>query len=814
MKFNKKALLTFLCLAATFTVLAGCNKKTKKNTTNNKTNVTTKDSTTKNTTKKDTTKKTTAKQTTTDASLKYKVNEVVFNKYFNNTLDTLNDLNITIEYEQTCYGYNYSGTSKFNGTNHLDVYYDEFTDETYTSYRYFNSLSDNTLYYDEFFLNGTWEYEGNIDYNLDEFISKRLLLLKIDFAGLTFNTKTNCYGASSIVIDGFGTYSNIKIKFEDNVLKTYEFEFLDTDDYTSSVSATVKDIGNTVIESPFAKYMVNEETFNKYFNITNETLDDLNLTINYDNMFNGVSFTGTVKFNGEVWNDSYYCSGDYYFDSFLINKIEDDTMYADYTCYSAEDGWDSMDNSDYSLKSFIDYRLYLVNLGRNSFEFDVTANSYVASSVTKDGKSYSNVKIKFEDNKLVSFEYRTSDSIISATVEDVDATEVKYVKDYFVDEKTFNSYFNINDMTTLNSLNYTAHHEYEYTFGGDFAASMDIKTSNGLFLVDYSTKDGNTFNYYYETFESETDGRVLFDKYTLNTVWYNDTRKDFSINAFLSQVYLLHNTAYSNFTFNPMTMMYEAESIDAGSNQYYLNVKIQFENNKPVCCSYTFNSYNSDDELTRSWDAVDTFTYVCTTEVKCPFGTNYEVDKATFDKYFDVDSLEELDKLNLSLDYDYEDEYTTKKGTIYIDGCEASELYNKDGQFKYIDFHIFEPDYSEVKHTLYRYLKDNQIWAEVTHGVGNVYGMTLNVYYIPVLDFSKLTYNSETQSYEATNIEVNGFIYDSVSIKFKDRKLVSYTIAGKNKYVVDGETSYVDYTISAKATHIGETTVVNPINKD
>ena len=92
--------------------------------------------------------------------------------------------------------------------------------------------------------------------------------------------------------------------------------------------------------------------------------------------------------------------------------------------------------------------------------------------------------------------------------------------------------------------------------------------------------------------------------------------------------------------------------------------------------------------------------------------------------------------------------------------------------------------------------------------------MTLNVYYIPVLDFSKLTYNSETKSYEATNIEVNGFIYDSVSIKFKDRKLASYTIVGKNKYVVDGETSYVDYTISAKAAYVGETTVVNPINQD
>ncbi len=815
MKISKKPFIFFLCLAATFTVLAGCNKKTKKNTTNNKTNVTTKDSTTKNTTKKDTTKKTTAKQTTTDASLKYKVNEDVFNKYFNITPDTLNDLNITIEYEQTCCGYNYSGTSKFDGANHLDVYYDEFADETYTSYRYFNSLSDNTLYYDEFFLNGTWEYEGNIDYNLDDFINRRLLLLKINFADLTFNTKTNCYEASSIVIDGFGTYSNVKIGFEDNVLKTYEFEFLDTADYTNSISATVKDIGKTVVDNPYAKYMVNEETFNKYFNITNETLDDLNLTINYDNMFNGVSFTGTVKFNGKVWNDSYYCSGDYYFDSFLINKIEEDTMYVDYTCYSAEDGWDSLDNSDYSLKSFIDYRLYLVNLGRNSFEYDVTTNSYVASSVTKDGKTYSNVKIKFEDNKLVSFEYRTSNNIISATVEDVDATEVKYVKEYFVDEKTFNSYFNVMDVVALNELNYTAHYEYAYTVGGDYSASADIKTENGLFLVDYKT-DSSSFKYYYETFvDLEKGGYIFFDKYTLDvTEWLKDDRKNFSSWAFLSQnAYLLTGMDFSNFTFDPITMMYVTENIDAGSNQHYLNVKIKFEDNKPVCYSYTFNVYNSSEELTRSWDIVETFTNVGSTKVECPVETKYEVDKTTFDKYFDVDSLEELNKLNLSIEYDYADDYTTKKGTIIVDGCEASELYLKDSHFAYNDFHIIEPSNSEVKHTLYRYLKDYDNWAEVTYGLGDVYGLTLNLYYIPVLDFSKLTYNSETQSYEATNIEVNGFIYDSVSIKFKDRKPVSYTIAGKNKYVVDGETSYVDYTISAKAYNVGTTIVVNPISE-
>ncbi len=270
---------------------------------------------------------------------------------------------------------------------------------------------------------------------------------------------------------------------------------------------------------------------------------------------------------------------------------------------------------------------------------------------------------------------------------------------------------------------------------------------------------------------------------------------------------------FSNFTFDPITMMYVTENIDAGSNQHYLNVKIKFEDNKPVCYSYTFNVYNSSEELTRSWDIVETFTNVGSTKVECPVETKYEVDKTTFDKYFDVDSLEELNKLNLSIEYDYADDYTTKKGTIIVDGCEASELYLKDSHFAYNDFHIIEPSNSEVKHTLYRYLKDYDNWAEVTYGLGDVYGLTLNLYYIPVLDFSKLTYNSETQSYEATNIEVNGFIYDSVSIKFKDRKPVSYTIAGKNKYVVDGETSYVDYTISAKAYNVGTTIVVNPISE-
>ena len=79
-----------------------------------------------------------------------------------------------------------------------------------------------------------------------------------------------------------------------------------------------------------------------------------------------------------------------------------------------------------------------------------------------------------------------------------------------------------------------------------------------------------------------------------------------------------------------------------------------------------------------------------------------------------------------------------------------------------------------------------------------------NVKCMPLLDFSKLTYNEETGAYEAASIDTSyaGTI-TNISIKFNNNKLVSY------------ECTYKWYgnvtTFTINVSKIGETTVVDPL---
>ena len=835
MKFCKKPLFVFLCLASTFSVLAGCNKKTKKNTTNNKTNVTTntsttkKDSTTKNsTTKKDTTKKTTAKQTTkqttAESSDDYLVAKEVFDSYFNiSTFDELKSFNYTanrvieyIEEDEQVTDNVVIGVAE--GNILIDSPYTDMFYET-------KGLTNGTVSYAMYTNEGTgWGKTSSVSNTLKNLALKSMGLGVFDYSSFTFNTATKAYIADEIVydyedIDGYESIeklSNVAIKFNNGVLQSieYDYKYIDDgevfDEYTDTI--TFSKYGTTSVTNPMNEghedYKVTDEEFDKYFDYTSVDFGMLNFTMNYDYIYyvdddNNNTYKGTMKFNGEILNDKYKKNGVQCFDGFKMNDIYDGYVDCDRWRYSENNGWEFQEGMTSSVSDFLGNRFFLIDISLDDLEFDASTDSYVASEIYN---TYYNVKIKFDKGDLKSFEYETGYDKTSVEVVDINNTTVEYVGDYFVDDETFASYFAVDTMDGLKALNYTAN----YQIGGTYSGDAIVKIDSGKLRVDYMYPNASDWDIsFYKTYDADDERYVSYKQYSkVGDNWIGFSKMELGVEVFLkSEALLLSGLDFDDFTFDLDEMMYVANHLEVGENKEYRYIRIKFEEGKPVSLSYSFTHYDeAHDEFTEDYTVSYAFSEVGTTEVYDEVGTDYQVSKNVFDKYFGLDTYDEVSNQNMTLTYTYIDNIHTYAGSLEIDGIKVMDSYTIDSNGENFDYHWMEDLEENVRY--YTYYYDNNFNKWVSSGYdsnNNAYQLATEYLYIPILDFSKLTYNSETHCYEGTNITVNGYTYSSVSIKFEDEVLKSYDVT----FTKSSKT--ISY--SVEVSKIGETTVVNPISE-
>ena len=148
----------------------------------------------------------------------------------------------------------------------------------------------------------------------------------------------------------------------------------------------------------------------------------------------------------------------------------------------------------------------------------------------------------------------------------------------------------------------------------------------------------------------------------------------------------------------------------------------------------------------------------------------------------------------------------TYEGVLEIAGTEVRDTYTINGKGEYFDYHWMEDLGETVKYYNYYYDSNFEKWvADGYDSNNNAYQLATQALYIPILDFSKLTYNNETHCYEGTNFTVNDYTYSSVSIKFEDEVLKSYDVS----YTKSGVNTSYSITVSK----IGETIVENPISE-
>ena len=635
-----------------------------------------------------------------------------------------------------------------------------------------------------------------------------------DYSSFTYDSETKAYKLAQMTYedDDEKVLSNIEIKFNDGVLQSIKYDYEDYGENQTDTFTFTKFDETEVINPMYAgheDYMVNNETFDSYFNITAEEFDKLNLSINYTDTYtdddeNTIKYVGTVKFNGSIMNDHYTKNGKERFSSFIFTDIdvEDGDVWLDYCTYTEEDGWKDDTDSYSTVRSLLDSRLYLINISKSSLEFDVATDSYKASEIDMGDKVYHNVEIKFNKGKLVSLKYSTDTDVISLEVSEIeDATTLKYAGDYIVDGTTFNSYYAITDINALSALNYTA----SYSYSGEYSGSATIKANNGKFLVDSQTASGYESKYFYRTYESSDADKVAFNGYTFSVnysewVKNRDTIMEFYWDVFFRSelhMFAVSGLDFGDFTFNFDTMMYEADEIVVNENTTFTNVKIEFKNNKPSSFSYTSVGNSG------TYNYQETFTNVGTTELVDPIGTDYEVGKSTFDKYFGINDYDKIADLNLTLEYSSGDGvHNPIEGTMEISNYNTMDTYTGImGNHK--DFHTIEKDEDKVIYYTYEYDSSTK-WPTTPNYSDKFDVITLatEYLYLPVLDFSQLSYNATTKCYEGTNITVNGYTYSSISIKFEDGILKSYDIS-----FTKGTATHV---ISATVSKVGSTEIDSP----
>lgn len=602
-------------------------------------------------------------------------------------------------------------------------------------------------------------------------------------------------------------------------------------------------------------YEVTKEVFESYFKTdTAAKVLASNYTLDVTDKLEGVDIESTRKIdNGKAIIDGGF---QMYVD---ITADELGNLELDAYDYDSDaDKWSNLAELDYDVDIFTNKYLLPI-LDYTKLTYNATTHKYTSSQEitfedenefgAKDVFKYTNIVISFENNALksITFSVNEKDYEDEDNFEEYDYTRTMVIKEKgsttinspvrnMVNERTFISFLGGLNYDILKGLNYTAHYSYAYTAGGTYSAEADIKADNGLFLVDYDPGTPDEVDYYYETEEGIDYDSVSFCQYEFDgSNWGISHEGANSVRAFLYNNIYLTSFDYDDFTYNYETKMYEADSIDIGSNQYRSNVKIKFEDKKIVSCSYTYTYYDNDGEtVIRSWNTSTTFTNVGTTEVESPLPESGFED--VFNSYFGIDTFEKLEVANYTLKITTINGDETRTRTRKVNGSEILDsgtgvIPHTDNEFIYESYYLikeFATHYSYDE--AYNY--DNTGFEQAPGGSSSALNGIVCYFYLPKLDYSKVSFDDANQKYiSSESITYSIIVTEDVDITYTNTisnieivfeenvlKSISYDVSevASFTYYDDEEEKDVDvvneseYKISIDVSEVGTTDFDTP----
>ena len=689
-----------------------------------------------------------------------KVTEEVFNSFFGSYNDSLNKLNIELDYSETSGEITSNGNIKIASNKLLVDKSDELHNEMlFIRIKDYDSVSNKLIIeksnYDPLFMwNSPKEYEvGN------ELLASEIGIPLFGFDKLKFNEETGAYEAKEIKLAG-ATYKDISIQFDKNKLVSYSYKFV-FDSVEHSFIANVKKIGGVEFDNPTA-CEVTKDTFNKYFG-SYDSLKNMNLTINYKDSTSYGTYEGTIEIADSMVLDTFESEGDsgkVFYEILDYNPSDEKILCNNFDYNVSEETWSLTFDYNLHISTAKNY-YYIPIFNIDDFTYSKEDNIYTADSIQIDDRLYENISIRFLNDLLCSYSYELTEDYVKSTIScyitDIDDTEVENPCPNVVTEETFNSYFGSYD--SLKNMNLTINYKDSASHYGTYEGTIEI--ADGM-AIDTYTNNLDSGKVYYNFIDYDSKEDILyFNKANFDGENWTDLIDDNSTiakykNNFYLPVFDISDFDYSNGYF-------VASSIKVG-DLVYNNVKIKFKDQKLESYSYDLieNSI-SESSVTCSISNIDE------TEVEnpCPTITT----ERAFNKFFHM-TPEDLEKLNITLAYSY----GIYSGIIQYDDGIRLDSYLRNDSTRMLEAYYINSIGDNVSYSYYIY---ESSWSTVNNETNSFDYFMANIMYLPIFSFDELTYNPETSAYEAELIKADSGDLTNVSIKFVDNRLVSYGFTRK-----------------------------------
>ena len=534
---------------------------------------------------------------------------------------------------------------------------------------------------------------------------------------------------------------------------------------------------------------VSEDVFYNYFGSYEDSFSKLNIKFNYidDDLFD--YYEGTIEIADNMALDTYSENGSDVKEKVFYNYLDYDNgeneIGIEEIGYNGSK-WDAVKQS-YSL-DYNDARryVYIPYFDYVDFTYDETSGSYVCDAINYVGYKFEQVSIQFEDDKLVSFSYTYSETSYSTQIScEVVEENTVTVENYGINKITpavFSSYFNTNG---LDGLNLTI----DYNSTGSDLFTGTLKIANDTIYDEYD--DNGKYFAVIQDFDTSEEEFILLEAYG-DSEGFGFLRSGTKNVYELAEYIFLMNFGFSSEIYHDVTNRYERYDDVKIAGKTYSNIYVEFYDDKLVSFGYTSQTSNGPAILTCNvYDVGET-------EIESPFPGL--VSKETFNDYFGL-TPEGLEKLNITLNYSAKSSVVNYEGTIeYADGLRL-DTYVKNNTNNIIELFYITSISDSVKYDYYVY---SNSWSQKYTETNSFDYFMANVMCMPIIDFSELTYNSETGAYEAESIHVSDMLGDitDISIKFNNNKLVSYECT----YKWYGNVTTFEITVS----NIGTTVVVDP----
>ena len=374
-------------------------------------------------------------------------------------------------------------------------------------------------------------------------------------------------------------------------------------------------------------------------------------------------------------------------------------------------------------------------------------------------------------------------------------------KRYRISKEIYDSYFNPT-VDQVFALNMTID---ETSVWGEGESAFEMKTEYKIAKGKvYSSSDNSYSSNSFISFTKENDESIYYEDYMIDFEGLWNLSSSGTITPKKTLFYTLGASFdYEKLEFDLDKNVYKSDELlkeeREDSSYEYSNLIIKFDENKIISMSYHIKQTLHDEGTDEIFigDITRNISNIGTTEVISPFDQKYIVDKETFDSYFNITTVDDLLKLNYTLEEVSEGDYLTGINTFAVNY----------GKYLINEYTYYEMTKQENSNTLahvdsYHYDKaTHQITSESSFNQDMNYSIN-TAFGLSSFNFNDFKFNEETKAYECKVVDVKGnSIYYDIKIYFENNKILKYTY--RDVY----EDSGTYYDVTKTFTNVGTTTI-------